>query len=136
MQWVVLKRILAAIVTLLATIGFLANAAGLVGIWVARRPARDTVTTLSTFVNNKLGTVHQALARVGARADQSRQALARINNATRALGDRLDQGSPLLTQLVSATRDGLGPNIAEMRAQALVLHDGVVSVNAALETLK
>ena len=34
--WVVLKRILAAILTLLATIGFLANAAGLVSIWVAR----------------------------------------------------------------------------------------------------
>jgi hypothetical protein len=33
--WVVLKRILAAIVTLLATIGFLANAAGLLSIYDA-----------------------------------------------------------------------------------------------------
>ena len=135
MPWVVLKRIFAAIVTLLATIGFLANAAGLVSIWVARRPASETVTRLSTFVNNKLGTVHQALARISARSDESRLALTRINNAMSTLHDRFDQGSPLLTELVSATRDELGPKIAETRAQAAALHDGMMSVNAVLETL-
>ena len=135
MPWVVLKRIFAAVVTLLATIGFLANGAGLVTIWVARRPACDTVTTLSTFVNNKLGIVHQALARISARADDSRQALARINNATSKLGDRVDQGSPLLTELVSATRDEVAPKIAETRAQAAALRDAVASLNATLETL-
>ena len=37
---VVLKRILALIVVLIAVIGFVANTAGLVGIWVARRTRR------------------------------------------------------------------------------------------------
>jgi hypothetical protein len=133
--WVVLKRILAAIVTLLATIGFLANAVGLVSIWVARRPASDTVTTLSVFVNNKLGTVHQALGWISARSDESRRALTRINNAPSTLDDRIDQGSPLVTELVNATRDEVAPKIAETRAQAVALRDAVASVNAALETL-
>ena len=133
--WVVFKRILAVIVILIATIGFLANAAGLVGIWVVRQPARETVTALSTFVNGKLGLVDQALVRVSARADDGRQALAQVNNATSKLSDRLEESSPLLTALTGAVRDDLAPRIAEMRAQALAIHDGVVSVNAALETL-
>ena len=119
--WVVFKRILAIIIILIAAIGFLANATGLVGIWVVRQPARDTVTALATFVNGKLGLVDQALVRV--------------NNAVSKLSDRLEENSPLLTSLTGAVRDDLAPRIAEMRAQAIALHDGVVSVNAALETL-
>jgi hypothetical protein len=60
----VFKRIFAGIVVLIATIAFLVNAAGLLGKWIVRRPARDSVTTLFTFVNDKLGIVDQALARV------------------------------------------------------------------------
>jgi hypothetical protein len=133
--WVVFKRVLAIIIILIAAIGFLANATGLVGIWVVRQPARDTVTALSTFVNGKLGLVDQALVRVSARADEGRQALAQLNNAVSKLSDRLEENSPLLTSLTGAVRDDLAPRIAEMRAQAIALHDGVVSVNAALETL-
>ena len=133
--WVIFKRILAVIVILIATIGFLANSAGLVGIWVVRRPARDTVTALSTLVNGKLGLVDQALVRVSARADDGRHALAQVNNAASKLSDRLEDSGPLLTALTGAVRDDLAPRIAEMRAQALALHDGVISVNVALETL-
>jgi predicted nucleic acid-binding Zn-ribbon protein len=133
--WVVLKRLLATIVIVLAAIGFLADAAGLVGVWIVRQPARDTVTALSTFVNDKLGIIDQALARISTRADEGRQALARVNDAASKLGDRLEENSPLLTALTRAARDELAPRIDEMRAQAIALHDGVVSVNAALETL-
>lgn len=135
MPAVALKRILAVIVTLFATIGFLVNVAGFVSIWVARRPACDSVTTLSTFVNNKLGTVHQALARITARSDESQRALARISNAVSALDDRLDQSNPRLKELATAMRDEVSPKIAETRAQAAALRDAVTFVNAALETL-
>jgi len=133
--WVALKRILAVIVILIATIGFVLSAAGLVGAWVTRGPARDTVTALSTLLNSKLGMVDQALARVSARADQGRQALARVNNAASKLGDRIEEGSPALTALAGAVRDDLAPKIADARTQAVALRDGVVSVNATLETL-
>jgi hypothetical protein len=133
--WVVFKRILAIIIILIAAIGFLANATGLVGIWVVRQPARDTVTALATFVNGKLGLVDQALVRVSARADQGRQALAQVNNAVSKLSDRLEENSPLLTSLTGVVRDDLAPTIAEMRAQAIALHDGIVSINAALGML-
>jgi predicted nucleic acid-binding Zn-ribbon protein len=133
--WVVVKRILAAIVILIATIGLALSVAGLVGVWVARGSARDTVTALSTALNGTLAAVDQALARVGARADQGRQALARVNNAASKLGDRIEEGSPALNALASAVRDDLAPKIADTRAQAATLRDGVVSVNAMLETL-
>jgi len=130
-----LKRIFAVIVILIATIAFLANAAGLVGVWVLRQPARDTVTTLSTLLNDKLGKVDDTLARVNSRAGEAREALVRINNAANQVGDRLENNSPLLTKLVDAARDDLAPKVGELRAQAAMLHDTAISVNAALETL-
>jgi len=102
--WGVLKRILAAIITVIGVICFIANAAGLVGIWIVRQPARNTVTTLSAFVNGKLERIDQALARVGARADEGRQALARVNNAASNVGDGLEQGSPQLAALTRAAQ--------------------------------
>ena len=133
--WAIFKRILAAIVILIAAIGLLLSAAGVVGIWVTRGLARDTVTALSTALNSKLEAVDQALARVSAGADQGRQALARVNNAASKLGDRIEEGSPALNALASAVRDDLAPKVADVRAQAAPLRDGVVAVNAALETL-
>ena len=133
--WVLLKRILVVIVILIAAICFLANAAGLVGVWIARRPACDTVTALSTLVNSKLGILDRLLARINARVDEGRQALARVNGAANKLGDRLGESSPLVTALANAVGDDLGPKIAEALAQARALHDAAVSVNATLETL-
>lgn len=112
-----MKRVLATIVFLVATIGIIANATALVGLWVARRLARDSVAALSTRVNSKLGMVDKALARV--------------DSATSKLGDPVDQGSPLLTELI-ALSPTLAPKIAETRAQVAALHDGMMSVNAAL----
>lgn len=133
--WVIFKRLLSVVVILIATIGFLANTAGLVGIWIVRQPARHSVTVLSTFVNGKLGIVDQALARVSARADDGLQALAQVNNAASKLNDRLEESSPVVAALTGVVHDDLAPTIAEIRAQAVVLHDGVVSVNVLLETL-
>jgi septal ring factor EnvC (AmiA/AmiB activator) len=133
--WIVLKRILAAIVILIAVLGLALSVSGLVGVWVVRGPVHDAITGLSTFVNNNLDKVDQALARVNERVDQSRQALARVNTAASKLGDRIEEGSPALTALADSIRDDLAPKIADARAQAGELRDGVVSVNAALETL-
>jgi len=133
--WPILKRTLAAIVIVIATIAFLANAAGLVGIWLVRQPARNTVTTLSSFVNTNLGKAGDALARVSARVDESRQALAGVNDSANNLSDRLEQNAPLLTVLANTVRDNVAPKIAEARPQAVALRDAVLSVNAALETL-
>jgi len=129
-----LKRVFAVIVIVLATIAFLANVAGLVGVWVVRKPARETVTTLSTLVNDKLGKLNDALGRVGFRADEGRQAVARINNAASQVGDRVENNGPMVTTLINATRDDLAPKIVKLRAQAGALRDATVSVNAALET--
>jgi hypothetical protein len=130
-----LKRILAGIVLLIATSAFLVNAAGFVGIWVVRQPARDTITALSTFVNDKLGMIDQTLGRVSARADEGSQAVVRVNDAANKLGDRLDEGSPMVTALTAAVGDNLAPTIADMRVQASALHDAAVAVNTALQTL-
>jgi hypothetical protein len=96
--WVVFERILGGVVILIATIGFFASGAGLIGIWVVRQPARETVTVLSRFVSGKLGLVDQALVRVGMRADDGRQALAHVNSVASKLSDRLEESSLLPKQ--------------------------------------
>lgn len=130
-----IKRTLAIVVILLATICLLVNTAGLVGVWIVRRPACDSITNLSTFVNEKLGRIDQALTRVTERADDGKQALALVNSAASKLSDRLEENRPVLTALTDAARENLSPKIAEMRTQATALHDAVIRVNGALETL-
>ena len=133
--WAVFKRILAGIVILIATIAFLANTAALVSVWIVRQPARNTVTALSKFVNDKLRIIDQSLAQVGGRADEGRQALTRVNDAASKLSDRFDENSPVLTALTRAAGNDLAPRIADLRTRAAALRDGVLAVNAALETL-
>jgi hypothetical protein len=133
--WAVFNRILAVIVILIATIAFLASAAGLVSVWIVRKPARDTVTALSKFVNDKFGIIDQALAQVGTRADEGRQALTRVNDAVSKPSDRFEENSPVLIALTRAAGNDLAPRIADLRTQAAALRDGVLAVNAALETL-
>lgn len=129
------KRILATVVVLIATIGFFANAAGLVGIWVVRQPARNAVTGFSTFMNNKLGMVDQALTGVSKRTDDGRQALARVNDVATKLRERVDDTSPLIDAMRNSLRDDLAPKLTEIRIQAVALRDGVLAVNSALEAL-
>jgi hypothetical protein len=133
--WLFLKRTFSVVVILISTVCLLANTAGLVGVWVVRRPACNSITKLAAFVNEKLGTIDQALTRVGERAEDGRKALTPINNAASKLSDRLEENRPLFTALTDAARETLSPKIAEIRTQATALHDGVISVNGALETL-
>jgi len=133
--WSLLKRLVAAIVILIATIAFFANAAGLGGIWIVRRPAQDSVTALSTLVNDKLGVIDQGLTRIGTQVEESRLALIQVNNLANQLGDRLEEASPRVTELIRSAGDDLAPKIADARVKAAQLHDAAVSINAVLETI-
>lgn len=133
--WDIVRRTLAAIVILVALMALAMSAAGLIGIWVARAPARSAMTSVAMTLNNTLARVDQALASVGASAERGRQAVARVDAAANALGDRIEAGSPALAALAGAVRDDLAPKIDDARASAATLRDGVVAVNTALETL-
>ena len=86
-------------------------------------------------MNQKLGAIDNALLRINARANDGKQALTVVNDATSKLSGRLEQDRPLLTAVSDAARETLSPKIADIRTQAAALHDGVISVNSALETL-
>jgi chromosome segregation ATPase len=86
-------------------------------------------------VNEKLGITDQALTQVGTRADEGRQALTRVNDAASKLSDRFEENSPVLTAQTRAAGNDLAPRIADLRTQGGALRDGVLAVNAALETL-
>ena len=134
-SWAIFTRGLAAIIIPIAVIIFLANAVGIAGVLMVRRPVKESVTTLSAFVDGKLVIVKQTLERVGTRADEGRAALARVNDAASKVNDRLDERGPLLGALIDRIRADLVPKMAEVRAQASALRDAAASVNGTLQML-
>ncbi len=125
-------RILVAVILLIAAVGFIVNAAVLVGVWVVRAPTSTIVTDVSASMTHALGIVDNGLARVNTRVQDAQQTLTRVNNAAAQLGDRIEANSPLVTRLSQLVDNNLAPRIEDARAHAFAIHDTVVTVNSTL----
>src|SRR5207244_10230398 len=110
-----------------AAVGFIANAGGLVGVWVARAPTSSGVTDVTGTMTHALGIVDNGLTRVNTQVQDARQSLTRVNNAAANLGDRIQANSPLVTRLSQLVDNELAPRIENARATASTIHDAVVS---------
>lgn len=134
--WLVLAtRILGAVIMIIAVVGFIVNAAELVGVWVVRAPARTDVTDVAATMTHALGIVDNGLVRVNNRVQDARQTLTQVKSAAAQLGDRVEANSPLVTRLSQLVDNDLVPRIEDARTNASGIHDAVVTVNSALLTL-
>ena len=128
-------RILVAVIMLIVVVGFLVNAAGLVGVWVVRAPASSAVTGVAATMTHALGIVDNGLGRVHDRVQNARQSLTQVNNEAAKLGDRVQASSPLVTRLSQLVDNDLAPRIEGARTTASTIHDPVVTVNSKLAVL-
>jgi uncharacterized protein YukE len=135
-RWLYLvTRILVAVIMIIAAVGFIVNAAGLVGVWVVRAPASADVTDVAAKMTHALGIVDNGLARVNNRVQDAQQTLTQVNNAAAQLGDRVEANSPLVTRLSQLVDNNLAPRIEDARTHASAIHDAVVTVNSTLLVL-
>ncbi len=129
------RRILVAVIMVLAGLGLIVNVAELVGVWTAYGPARSAVTDVSTMLTQALQVVDNGLVRVNDRVQNARQSLTQVNNEATQLGDRAQTSSPLITALSQRVDNELAPRIENARTTAVAIHDSVVKVNSALVAL-
>ncbi len=135
-RWLaIVTRILAAVILIIAVVGFIVNAAELVGVWVVRAPASNGVSEVSTTMTHALGVVNNGLARVNTRVQEAQQTLTQVNNSAVQLGDRVQANSPIVSRLSQFVDTNLVPRIEDTRTHASAIHDAVVTVNSALLAL-
>ena len=128
-------RVLVAVIMVIAAVGFIVNVVGLVGVWVARAPARSNVTDVTAAMTHALGIVDNGLTRVNTQVQDARQTITQVNNEAANLGDRVQANSPLVTRLSQLVDNELVPRIENARATASTIHDAVVSFNGVLVAL-
>src|SRR5437016_2102691 len=135
-RWLsIATRVLVAVVMVIAAVGFIVNAAGLVGVWVVRAPTSADVTDVTATMTHALGIVDNGLARVNNRVQDAQQTLTQVNNAAAQLGDRVEANSPLVTRLSQLVDNNLAPRIEDARTRASAIHDAVLTVNSTLLVL-
>ncbi len=135
-RWLdITRRILVAVVIVLAVLGLIVNVAVLVGVWTAYGPARSAVTDVSSTMTQALQVADKGLTRVNGYVQDARQTLTQVNDKAAQLGDRVQTSSPVITALSQRVDTNLAPRIENARTTAVAIHDAVVKVNSALVAL-
>ncbi len=129
------RRILVAVILVLAVVGLIVNIAGLAGTWIVRAPVYNGVTDVSARLTRALGTVDNGLARIHTRVQDAQQTLTQINNQMVNLGNQVRANSPVATRISQLVDSKLGPRIENVRSTASSIHDAVVSFNGVLVAL-
>jgi uncharacterized protein YukE len=129
------RRIVVAVIMIIAALGFIVSVAGMVGVWFVRAPARSGVTDVAATMTHALETVDNGLGRVNTQVQDARQTLTQVNDAAAKLGNRVKANSPVVSALSQLVENDLAPRIEKARTTAFAIHDAVVSVNSTLMAL-
>ena len=104
-RWLnIIKRILVGVVMVLAVLGLIVDGSGLVGVWAAYGPARNSVITVSNTLIQGLQVADKGLTRANGYVTQARQTVTDVNNAASLLGDKIQSNSPLIAALGERVR--------------------------------
>ena len=135
-RWLdIIKRILVGVVMVLAVVGLLVNVSGLVGVWAAYGPARNSVTDVSNTLTQALQVADKGLTRANGYVQTAQQTITQVNTLAAQLGDRAQTNSPLITALSQRVDTKLAPVLAQAQTTAASIHDATLKVNGALVTL-
>jgi hypothetical protein len=135
-RWLdIVRRILVAVVMLLAVLGFIVSVAGIAGVWFARPYARSAVIDVTAATTHTLVIVNNGLGRVNTLVQDARQKLTQVNDAAAKLGNRIEASSPLVDKFNQLVNNDLAPRIEKVSTTASAIHDAVISVNSKLVVL-
>ena len=135
-RWLdIIKRILVGVVMVLTLVGLILNISGLVGVWAAYGPARNSVITVSNSLTQALQVADKGLTRANGYVTTARQTLNQVNTQATQLGDKVQMNSPLITALSQRVDTKLVPILEQAQTTASSIHDATLKVNGALEAL-
>jgi peptidoglycan hydrolase CwlO-like protein len=127
-----LRKILAVLLILCASVGLLLCVAGLLGVWVANTPLTDAITTTTaagheylTTADETVTTIHEQVQRFQSEVDSLQASVPEMTAETRAA----------VTARINATvQPWLGEPVANLRTTLTTLAAGATSLNSALES--
>jgi hypothetical protein len=135
-RWLdIIKRILVGVVMVLTLVGLILDIAGLVGVWAAYGPARNSVISVSNTLTQGLQVADKGLTRANGYVQTGRQTLTQVNTLATQLGDHAKTNSPLITALSQRVDTKLAPVIEQAQTAAATVHDSALKVNGALAAL-
>ena len=135
-RWLdITTRILVGIVMVLTIVGLLIDISGLVGVWAAYGPARDSVITVSNTLQQGLQVADKGLTRADGYVTQARQVVTQVNDVVTLLGDNVQKNSPIITALGQRVDTKLSPALEQAQTIASTVHDAALKVNGALVIL-
>ena len=135
-RWLdITTRILVGIVMLLTIVGLLIDISGLVGVWAAYGPTRDSVITVSNTLQQGLQVADKGLTRADGYVTQARQVVTQVNDVVTLIGDNVQKNSPIITALGQRVDTKLAPALDQAQTIASTVHDAALKVNGALVIL-
>ena len=120
---------------LLTIVGLLIDISGLVGVWAAYGPTRDSVITVSNTLQQGLQVADKGLTRADGYVTQARQVVTQVNDVVTLLGDNVQKNSPIITALAQRVNTKLAPALDQAQTIASTVHDAALKVNGALVIL-
>jgi hypothetical protein len=128
-------RILMAILLVFVVVSFLVDIAGIVGVWVARAPARTGVINVTATVTHALTRVDDGLTHVNTVVQNGRQTLAQVNAEAANLGNGAQANNPMLTRLSTLVDNTLAPRVDNASTITSDIHDALITANSAAMVL-
>lgn len=129
----VLRKILAIIVMILAGLGMVLCAAGLIGAWVVNAPAKNAVTGALGAVESYAALANQTLQGVG---DNVSEVKAEVEQVNQRLANVTDQDRAQLAAAVQQKLDQtIGPKLERANATANAIGQTAVKLNQTLESV-
>ena len=119
----------------LTIVGLLIDISGLVGVWAAYGPARDSVITVSNTLQQGLQVADKGLTRADGYVTQARQVVTQVNDVVTLIGDNVQKNSPIITALGQRVDTKLAPALEQAQTIASTVHDAALKVNGALVIL-
>jgi peptidoglycan hydrolase CwlO-like protein len=127
-----IRKILAVLVAIIAGLGVILCAGGLIGLWVINTPVTDTITSTAQ-------TAEAYLALASSTTTTARSQIEDIRTQIDAFGTSVKNMTPeTRTEITSKVRDAVqhkfGPTIDALRTTFTTLRTGIIALNRSLES--
>ena len=131
----VVRRILGVVVVILASLGILLCAGGIVGVWVIKRDVQDSLVSILSSVGGVVQRTDNALGEVNTTLQGARDNLIAAGDTARKRGDKAIEATPARDMILNALSDQSFPRISLALETAGNVRETALAVNGVIQAL-
>ncbi|GEM_PF-2532119 len=127
-----LRKIMAVLVIVAASVGLLLSAAGAIGVWVVNPPLKDTVQTATQIAESYLALALQATNLTEQQIEEMRAQVDALSNDVATMTP--EARVAIIEQMTATVQRQLEPRVSALRATLKGLRTGLIALNRSLES--